>query len=112
MNDKIEELLNDWRQISEAYSTSKAHFGYLEDFKKSKLAMLMKEAQLNGIQTTSGQEREAYAHKEYVDLLVAIQIANEQEAKDRFTLRGIELEIEVWRTLQANERMERKAYGG
>jgi hypothetical protein len=35
----------------------------------------------------------------------------EAEELQRFEIKRIELEIEVWRTHQANERMERKAYG-
>ena len=107
----IESLLGQYRDFSDEYSTAKAHLSYLEEFKKSKIAMLMKAAQKLGITTASGQEREAYAHEEYVQLLEAIQEATATESKLKFLLRKIEMEIEVWRTQQANERMERKAYG-
>ena len=111
-NEKIEQLLVEFRDAGDNYSTAKAHLVYVEDFKKSKIAILMKEAQRLGIQTASGQEREAYAHKVYLELLDAIKSATETESKLKFLLRRIEMEIEVWRTTQANERMERRAYGG
>jgi hypothetical protein len=111
-NEKIEQLLVEFRDAGDNYSTAKAHLVYLEDFKKSKIAILMKTAQKLGIQTASGQEREAYAHEEYMELLEAIKTATESESKLKFLLRKIEMEIEVWRTTQANERMERRAYGG
>jgi len=108
----IDQLLDDYKTKGLMYSTAKAHQGYLEDFKKSKIAMLMKEAQAQGINTASGQEREAYSHDEYVDLLKNIRTATENESKGRFLLRSLELEIEIWRTQQANERQERKLLGG
>ena len=107
----IEELLVDFRNVSEAYSKSKAHLTYLEEFKKAKLAILMKVALAKGIQTAAGQEREAYASAEYGKLLETIRDATEEETRDKFMLKKIEMEIEVWRTIQANERMERQAYG-
>jgi len=108
----IDQLLEDYKAKGISYSTTKAHQGYLEDFKKSKIAMLMKQAQAEGINTASGQEREAHAHEEYVTLLKNIQTATENESKERFLLRSLELEIEIWRTQQANERAERKLLGG
>lgn len=108
---EIEELLVEFRDVAESYAKSKAHLTYLEEFKKAKVAMLMKVAQSKGVQTASGQEREAYSHDEYIDLLNKIREATESETRDKFVLRKIEMEIEVWRTNQANERMERKAYG-
>ena len=108
----IDQLLEDYKAQGVIYSTIKAHQGYLEDFKKSKIAMLMKQAQSEGINTASGQEREAYAHDDYVALLKSIETATESESKERFLLRSLELEIEIWRTQQANERQERKLLGG
>jgi hypothetical protein len=43
--------------------------------------------------------------------LEALRDSVEAEEHQRFEIKRIELEIEVWRTHQANERMERKAYG-
>ena len=46
-----------------------------------------------------------------VEFLKALETAVEEEEKLRFEIKRTEMEIEVWRTEQANERMERKAYG-
>jgi hypothetical protein len=59
----------------------------------------------------SAQERESYSRPEYVKHLEVLRDAVEAEELQRFEIKRIELEIEVWRTHQANERMERKAYG-
>ena len=108
---EIEELLVEFRDRADDYAKAKAHLSYLEEFKKAKLAILMKSAQAKGVQTSSGQEREALASEEYLSLLTTIKDATEVETREKFLLRKIEMEIEVWRTNQANERMERKAYG-
>lgn len=106
----IEKLLNDYRNLGPPYGQAKAKRVYLEEYKKSLLALLMKDAERKGVTSVSGQEREAYSRKEYIDHLGALETAVESEETKRFEIKRIEMEIEVWRTEQANERMERKAY--
>lgn len=108
----IEELLERYRQLAERYAPARATRGYLEDYKKSCLAMLMKEAEVKtGIRTTSGQEREAYASPVYTKLLEDLKTAVFEEEKIRYHLKAVELEIEIFRTQSANARAERRAYG-
>jgi hypothetical protein len=106
----IEKLLNDYRNLGQPYGQAKAKRVYLEEYKKSLLALLMKDAERKGVTSVSGQEREAYSRKEYIDHLGALETSVENEETKRFEIKRIEMEIEVWRTEQANERMERKAY--
>jgi hypothetical protein len=106
----IEKLLNDYRNLGLPYGQAKAKRVYLEEYKKSLLALLMKDAERKGVTSVSGQEREAYSRKEYIDHLGALETSVENEETKRFEIKRIEMEIEVWRTEQANERMERKAY--
>lgn len=108
----IEELLERYRQLAERYAPARANRGYLEDYKKSLVAILMKDAERKtGITTSSGQEREALANEQYTKLLEDLKAAVHEEEKIRYHLKAVEAEIEIWRTKQANERAERRAYG-
>ena len=107
----IEELLERYRQLADLYAPARATRGYLEDYKKSCLAMLMKDAMINGHNAVSAQEREAAAHPTYTKLLEDLRAAVLEEEKTRYHLKAVELEIEIFRTKSANERAERRAYG-
>jgi hypothetical protein len=60
------------------YAEAKAHLAYVEEFRKSKKAMLMKHAMTNGVKTVAAAEIEAYAAMEYIEHLKAIEEATEQ----------------------------------
>jgi hypothetical protein len=108
----IEQLLHEYREIVDDYAVARAHRTYLEEYKKSLLAILMKKAESSGQhKTVSAQEREAYSNDEYIDWLDNIKEAVEREERLRYKVKQLEMEIEVWRTKQANDRFERKAYG-
>ncbi len=106
-----EGLLQDYRDMSDEFAKAKAQRVYLEEFKKSQLAIAMKAAEVRGFKTSAAQEREALADPEYQQLLQGLRTAIEAEERVRYNMRRIEMEIEIWRTLRADERMERKAYG-
>lgn len=97
--------------MSGEFATAYAQRTYLEEFRKSKLAILMKSAEINGYSSAASQEREARADKEYLDLLEALRVATEESEKLRWQLEVAKLGVAVWQTTQANERLERKAYG-
>lgn len=107
---EIERLLMEFRDIAESYSVTRSTLVYLEEAKKAMIASQMKDAQRRGVQTAAAQEREALSSEDYKNLLVEIREAVRNKTKDEFNLRRIEMEIEVWRTNQANERLERKVY--
>lgn len=107
----IEFLLSQYGDKMEDFAKARGQRTYLEEFKKSKLAILMKEAEQRGHKTAAAQEREALAEHGYLDLLAALRDATEQDEFLRYSIRKLEFEIEVWRSKQASERMERKAYG-
>lgn len=108
---EIEVRLEELRQKSRQYAKDYAQVGYLEEFKKSKLAILMKQAETRGFTTSASQEREARADKDYIALLDGLQVATERAEALRWELRISEMGLEVWRTMQANKRAERSAYG-
>ena len=68
-------------QVFTAYSQAKANRVHLEAFRKSKKAILMSDyAKDNPKASIAEQEREAYAHKDYIDLLDGLKVAVEDEA--------------------------------
>lgn len=110
-DDVIERRLNELRETSKKYATAHAHVAYLEEFKKSKLAMLMKSAEREGYASAAAQEREARAHPDYIDLLKGLEVSTEQAELLRWELKIAEIGSEVWRTKQANLRAEKRGYG-
>ena len=71
----------------------------------------MRQADRDGFKTVAAQDREALASDEYLSLLEALQEAVEAEERLRYDMKSIEMQAEVWRTLRADERFEKKAYG-
>ena len=108
---EIEELLERYRQLADRYAPARATRGYLEDYRKSCLSLLMKDAEKAGHKTAAAQEREAYANPAYAKMLEDLREAVFAEEKVRYHLKAVEWEIEIWRTKSANDRAERRAYG-
>ena len=96
------------RNNAPEYAKAKADRIYLEGFSKSKKAMLMQEAELAGHKSAASQEREAYAHSDYVALLEGLRTAVEVEEKLRWLFTAAQARIEAWRTIEANRRAEAK----
>jgi len=87
------------------FAKAKAERVYLEEYRKSLKALLMKRSLEESI---GAQEREAYAHQEYRDLLQGLKSAVEVEEKLRWDLIAAQARVEIWRTEQANLRAEGK----
>ena len=87
------------------FAKAKAERVYLEEFRKSKKAILMKRSLE---ETIGAQEREAYAHDEYQELLKGLRQAIETEEKLRWDLIAAQARVEIWRSEQANLRAEGK----
>ncbi len=111
MNDPIEARLNDLRATAKKYATAFAMKEHLDEFKKSKLAILMKKYEREGFSTSAAQEREARADGEYIQLLEGLKAAIEESEALRWELKIAEIGAEVWRTKEASKRAERKGYG-
>lgn len=80
---------------------------YIEQFRKTVKAQLMKEYENKGVTTSVAQEREAYADPRYLQQLDAIQEAVFRDEKCRFLREAAMAKLEAWRTLSANEREAR-----
>jgi len=88
------------------FAKAKAERVYLEEYRKSLKSLLMKRSLEESI---GAQEREAYAHEEYRQLLGGLKEAVEVEEKLRWDLIAAQARVEIWRTEQANLRAEGKA---
>lgn len=107
----IERRMIELRGLADDYGKAKAEAVYIDNYKKSKLAMLMKHAEREGVKTTSAQERDALAHPEYIALLDGLKAAIEVSERSRWLLEIAKIGSELYRTQQANERAERRGYG-
>lgn len=107
----IERRLEELRQTARKYAVAFAQREHLDEFKKSKLAILMKKAERAGFTTAAAQEREARASDDYLALLDGLKAATEESEALRWELKIAEIGAEVWRTQQASKRAERRGYG-
>jgi hypothetical protein len=89
------------------FAKAKSERVYLEEYRKSLKAILMKRSLED---TIGGQEREAYAHDEYKQLLEGLKVAIEMEEKLRWDLIAAQARVEIWRTEQANNRLKVKRH--
>ena len=92
----------------EEFAKAKARRCYLEEFRKSKKALLMKEA-MTKFKAANAQEREAYANEEYRALIKGLQEAVEIEEKLKWGLEAARISVEIWRSQEATNRMQIRA---
>ena len=87
------------------FAEAKAQRVYIENFLRTKKSLLMKEAMAKGIDSGVAQEREAYAHPEYQELLLGLQVATEREEALKWKLIAAQMKADIWRSEQASERL-------
>jgi hypothetical protein len=107
---KPEEAAQDIRNKARGYGDAKAQRVYLEEFRKSKKALLMKDALQMGYEAANAQEREAYADPEYHTLLKGLAAAIAQEETLRWEIEASRLDVEIWRTREATNRLQDRAH--
>lgn len=91
---------------SKRYAQAKANRVHIEQFRKSKKALLMNQCTEKAF---AAKEAYAYSHPEYIELLDGLRVATEQEEALRWKLTGAQLRVEVWRTMEATARAEGRA---
>ena len=91
------------------YAKAKADRVRLEEFRKSKKALLMTEALKTGIEAANAQERYAYAHPEYQELLNGLAVAIETEEFLKWGMEAARMRVEIWRSEEATNRLTDKA---
>ena len=98
------------RDKAAAFGEAKAQRVYLEEFRRSKKAMLMKDCFAMGIEAANAQEREALADPEYHQLLRGLAAAVEKEETLKWEIEAARLDIEIFRTREATKRLQDKAH--
>lgn len=88
------------------FAKAKAERVYLEEFRKSKKALLMAESPA---EAANAREQYAYAHPEYQTLLDGFKAAVEAEEELRWMLIAAQARVDVWRTEQASARAQDRA---
>jgi hypothetical protein len=88
------------------FAQAKGQRVYLEEFRKSKKALLMGQSTAKA---AVEREQYAYAHEDYLGLLGGIKAAVEVEEELKWKLEAARLRVEIWRTQSANNRMQDKA---
>jgi hypothetical protein len=86
-----------------AYAKAKAERTYIEEYRKSLKAILMKRSIELAV---NAQERDAYSNSEYIDLLKGLRAAVEAEEEIRWGLVAAQARIDVWRSQEASARQE------
>lgn len=107
----IFKVLDFIRDNAKKYAQAKAERCYIEEYRKSKKALLMREAETHEperYKSAASQEVYAYASPAYVELLEGYREAVAKEEEFRFLLEGARLKAEAWRTIEANKRIEAK----
>jgi hypothetical protein len=106
INDAVDYLYTHGRKYAEA----RAHRVYLEEYRKSQKAMLMKAALSDGrAKSAAVAEIEAYAASAYIEVLKGLEAAVEAEETFRWGLVSAQARIDVWRSQEASNRAFDKA---
>jgi len=106
INDAVDYLYTHGRKYAEA----RAHRVYLEEYRKSQKAMLMKSALSDGrAKSAVVAEIEAYADSAYIEVLKGLEAAVEAEETYRWGLVSAQARIDVWRSQEASNRAFDKA---
>lgn len=92
------------------FGQAKGRRTYLEEFRRVQKAILMKDALTKGIEAANAQEREALADPDYKKLIKDLQEAIEIEEMLKWELESHRLDIEIWRTRQASERLQIRSH--
>ena len=105
----IEQRLDELRRLADEYADAESERTYLEQFKHSKLAILMKQFERD-YSTVAAQEREARSHPEYLELLQGLKEATKIAERAKWHLQIAMRGSSLWQTKQAQQRAEISAY--
>ena len=100
--EEIEKCLDFKRDMAVSIAQAMHDRVQIENFRKSKLALLFFEAPSHF--KIGEKEQWAYAHKEYQEVIKGLAAAVQEHEKLRQLISAADAKIEVWRTIQANHR--------
>ena len=87
------------------YAKAKAERIYIEEYRKSKKAILMGECVEKA---ANAREQYAYSHPEYVALLDGLKDAVEVEENLKWHQIAAQLRVEIWRSQEASNRNQER----
>ena len=88
---------------AEKYAKAKANRIQIEEFRKSKKALLMNQC---SAETVNAREQFAYSHSEYIQLIEGLKEAVEIEESLRWKMTAAQMRVEIWRSLESTARAE------
>jgi hypothetical protein len=88
------------------YAEAQAQYDYLDEFTKSKLALLMEAAEAQGAKSAAIQERDARRDPEFMEFLKGKRAAQERAIALKWKLETTRMRFEWSRTKAANRRAE------
>ena len=109
--EQIERRMDALRNLITSHAKAKRDRVHLEQFRKVKIAVLMREAESSGFGSLGAQEREALANPEYIQLIEDLANATGTETETWWMLQLEQWKFDAWRTQMASERAEKSRYG-
>ena len=100
------------RDKAREYGEALSNREFLKEFRKSKKALLIIEAEREGIKGQQARESHAYAHEDYLMLLEGLKDAIQLEAILRMQIKAAELRIEVWKSQNVRASAEMRLTSG
>jgi len=111
-DEALERYFQIYRETGAALAEAKSQRVRFEEVRKVVKARLMNEAEIeHSVQSLQKQERYAYSHPQYQEILRHLQDAVREETRLYWELDSLRAEFEAWRSLQASQRYEKQAYG-
>jgi hypothetical protein len=102
-DEALEKALDYLRNTAEQAAQARASRLYLEDFSRVLRAQIMSE---HLAEPVNAQERYAFADIRFKNHLEGLKVAIFEDEKARYLREAAAVKIEVWRSIQANERQK------
>jgi len=102
-NEALEKALDYLRDTADECARKRAERLYLEDYSRVLKATIMSE---HLAEPVNAQERYALSDNRYRNHLEGLKIAIYEDEKARYLREAAAVKVEVWRSIQANERQK------
>lgn len=102
----LEKRFDELDELAAQYGEAEGQRNQLENYKSVVKAKLMKLAEGRGVVSISAQEREAYAHPDYLAFVMGLSAATSKAEELKWRLKNAHLKAEIYRTQQATRRAE------
>ena len=91
---------------AEKFAQAKSERIYLEEFRKTKKALLMGECAEKAV---NAREQFAYSHPEYQELLTGLKEAIKSEETIKWHMEAARMRVDIWRSTEASNRNQDRA---